>query len=384
MTMPLPLTPTTHFGIESVRVAPDACELKLSGELGFAETPELWGQLRRHLARARRRSRLDFDMSEVTQLDSGAAALLAHARADLHRRGVRSEFVRATVPIQEIIHLHHGDATVKRRHRRRARGMLDQLGLATARILFEVRVLFSFIGDLTVANLRVLARPRSANWRDLWPIMERAGADAVPIVALISFLVGLVSAAQSAAQLERYGANVFVADLVGLSMTRELGPLMTAIVVTGRSGAAFAAEIGSMKVNEEIDALRTMGFAPMPFLVLPRALALILMMPLLVLFSDALGIIGGLVVGVTRLDLSATTYMLRIADAVKVWDVSQGLLKGGLFALAIAVISSQQGLATRGGAAAVGRRTTGAVVGILFSLILIDAAFAVAVGAMGR
>ena len=374
----------TRFAIENVRLGRDNCELKLSGELGFAETPELWSALRGHVQRARRRSQLDFDMAEVTQLDSGAAALLAHARAQLHRRGVKSEFVRAPAPIQEIIHLHHGDGPVKRRYKRRARGMLDQVGQATERTFYEVRMLFSFIGDLTVENLRVLARPRSANWRDLWPIMERAGADAVPIVTLISFLVGLVSAAQSAAQLERYGANVFVADLVGLSMTRELGPLMTAIVVAGRSGAAFAAEIGTMKVNEEIDALRTMGLRPMPFLVLPRSLALMLMMPLLVLFSNALGILGGLVVGVTRLDLSAVTYLNRIADAVKLWDVGQGLLKGALFAVAIAVISCQQGLATSGGAAAVGHRTTSAVVGILFSLILIDAVFAVAVGAMGR
>ena len=380
----IPLKSTLRFQIESVRKSPDLCELKLSGELGFAETPELWGQLRRLLARARRRSQLDFDMSEVIQLDSGAAALLAHARSELQRRGVKSEFVRATEPIQEIIRLHHGDGPVKRRYKRRARGMLDQVGLATQRIAYEWRMLFSFIGDLTVANLRVLMRPRTANWRDLWPIMERAGADALPIVALISFLVGLVSAAQSAAQLERYGANVFVADLVGLSMTRELGPLMTAIVVAGRSGAAFAAEIGTMKVNEEIDALRTMGFEPMPFLVLPRSLALILMMPLLVLFADAMGILGGLVVGVTRLNLSATSYMHRIADAVQFWDISQGLVKASLFAMAIAVISCQQGLATSGGAASVGHRTTSAVVGILFSLILIDAAFAIAVGALGR
>ncbi len=384
MSTAMPLVPGQRFRIELVRSSATKCELKLSGELTFAETPELWSQLRRDLARAKRRSTLDFDMAEVTQLDSGAAALLAHARAELHRRGVGCELVRASEPIQEIIHLHHGDAEVKRRHRRRAPGMLDQVGRATERLFHEVRLLFAFIGELTLSHLRVLARPSIANWRELWPNMERAGADALPIVSLISFLVGLVSAAQSAAQLERYGANVFVADLVGLSMTRELGPLMTAIVVTGRSGAAFAAELGSMKVNEEIDALRAMGFAPMRFLVFPRALALLLMMPLLVLFSDALGILGGMLVGVSRLDLSAASYMNRIVDAVKVWDVGQGLLKSMLFAMAIAVISCQQGLATSGGASAVGHRTTKAVVGILFALILIDALFAVAVGAMGR
>lgn len=374
----------TRFQIEAIRHAPGNMELKLSGELGFAEASELWSQLRRLVGRARRRTQLDFDMARVTQLDSGAAALLVHTRSELQRRGVRSEFVGASDPVQEIIHLLHGDAAVKRRRGRRARGVLDQIGEAVVHTVGEARTLFAFIGELSLANLGVLRRPRSANWRDLFPIMERAGADALPIVALISFLVGLVSAAQSAAQLERYGANVFVADLVGLSMTRELGPLMTAIVVTGRSGAAFAAEIGSMRVNEEIDALRTMGFAPMRFLVLPRVLALLLMMPLLVLFSDAMGVLGGLVVGVTRLNLSSASYLHRVADAVHTWDLGSGLFKGAMFALAIAIISCQQGLATTGGAAAVGHRTTSAVVGILFSLILIDAVFAVALGALGR
>jgi phospholipid/cholesterol/gamma-HCH transport system permease protein len=384
MTMSAATSAPTRFSIEAVRHGPESCELKLTGELVFAETPELWEQLRPLLARTRRRSRLDFDMAAVTLLDSGAAALLTHARSELQRRGVHSEFMHATEPIQELISLHHGDHAVKRRRRRKAPGILDQLGTAAMRVFAEVRTLFAFVGEFTIANMRVLARPKSANWRELWPIMERAGADALPIVALISFLVGLVSAAQAAAQLERYGANVFVADLVGLSMVRELGPLMTAIVVTGRSGAAFAAHIGSMKVNEEIDALRTMGFGQMRFLVLPRVIGLLLMMPLLVLFADALGILGGMVVGVTRLDLSAVAYMNRIAAAVPAWDLGMGLFKSSLFAIAIAVISCQQGLATSGGASEVGRRTTGAVVGILFSLILIDAAFAVAVGAMGR
>jgi phospholipid/cholesterol/gamma-HCH transport system permease protein len=326
---------------------------------------------------------VDFDVGEVRRIDSGAAALLLHTRAELRRRGVDSEVVHASPEIEEIFQLHEEEGIAPPR-RPRAPSALDQIGRAVERMLLETRMLLGFIGDLTVSSLRVLARPQSANWRETWPTMERTGADALPIVGLISFLVGLVSAAQSAAQLERYGANVFVADLVGLSMTRELGPLMTAIVVTGRSGAAFTAEIGAMKVNEEIDALRTFGIAPMPFLVLPRAIALLLMLPLLALFSDVLGILGGLVVGVTRLGLSPAAYMNRIADAVQPWDIGQGMCKSAVFALAIAVIACHQGLAARGSAAAVGHRTTTAVVGILFSLILIDAAFALGMGVLGK
>jgi phospholipid/cholesterol/gamma-HCH transport system permease protein len=207
--------------------------------------------------------------------------------------------------------------------------------------------------------------------------MERTGADAVPIVILINFLVGFVMAFQGAVQLKQFGANIFVADLVGLSVTRELGPLMTAIIVCGRSGAAFAAELGSMKVSEEIDALRTMGFGAMRYLVLPRVVALILVIPLLTLMADFVGILGGLVVGLTTLDLSVAGYVNETRKALSVWDVYSGVIKSMVFGLAIALIACQQGLATTGGAEGVGRRTTASVVTILFSLILLDAGFTV-------
>jgi phospholipid/cholesterol/gamma-HCH transport system permease protein len=182
---------------------------------------------------------------------------------------------------------------------------------------------------------------------------------------------------QGAVQLKQFGANIFVADLVGLSVTRELGPLMTAIIVCGRSGAAFAAELGSMKVAEEIDALRTMGFGAMRYLVLPRALALILVMPLLTLLADLVGLLGGMVVGLTTLDLSVAGYITETRKALTLWDVYSGLIKSAVFALAIALIACQQGLATTGGAEGVGRRTTASVVTILFSLILLDAGFTI-------
>jgi phospholipid/cholesterol/gamma-HCH transport system permease protein len=249
-------------------------------------------------------------------------------------------------------------------------------------IFLEVQLVLAFLGTMVISGVGLLRSPRSANWRDLTPTMERTGADAVPIIVLINFLVGLVMAFQASVQLKQFGANIFVADLIGISMTRELGPLMTAIVICGRSGAAFAAELGSMKVNEEIDALRTMGFGPMRFLVMPRSLALMLVMPILTLLADAVGILGGLVVGLTSLDLTVTVYFTETQKAVKLWDVYSGLLKSVLFALAIALISCQQGLATTGGAEGVGRRTTAAVVTTLFTLILIDATYTVLLRAL--
>ncbi len=196
-------------------------------------------------------------------------------------------------------------------------------------------------------------------------------------MVLINFLIGFVMGFQSAVQLKQFGANIYVADLVGLSITRELGPLMTAIIVCGRSGAAFAAELGTMKVSEEIDALRTMGFGPLRFLVVPRILALFLAMPILVMLGDLVGIAGGLLVGVTSLDLTIMGYLNETQNSLHMWDVFQGVIKSGVFAVAIGIISCQQGLATTGGAEGVGRRTTAAVVSSLFALILIDAGFTV-------
>jgi phospholipid/cholesterol/gamma-HCH transport system permease protein len=188
---------------------------------------------------------------------------------------------------------------------------------------------------------------------------------------------------QSALQLRQFGASIYVADLVGVSMTRELGPLMTAIILCGRTGAAFSAELGTMKVSEEVDALRTLGFLPLPYLVMPRILGLMAVAPLLTLLADAIGITGGLVVGSTMLDITPRAYWVETLSAVKPWDIWSGSLKSVVFAGAIALIACQQGLATSGGAEGVGRRTTSAVVSILFMLILLDAVFTVLFGALG-
>jgi phospholipid/cholesterol/gamma-HCH transport system permease protein len=354
-----------------------ADELRFAGHLSFTDAGPLWTELRVHVDAAAGGTTLNFQMQDVERVDGGIMALLAHLRAELQQRGVKSEFHGAHAPIQEIIHLYRGDVRVGRRKERRPQGTLDQIGHATMAMIHEVQLVLAFLGSMVISGLALIRAPRSANWRDLSPTMERAGADAVPIILLINFLVGLVMAFQASVQLKQFGANIFVADLIGISVTRELGPLMTAIIICGRSGAAFAAELGSMKVNEEIDALRTMGLGPMRFLVLPRALALMLVMPLLTLLADFVGILGGLVVGLSSLDLTITSYFTETQKAVKLWDVYSGLIKSVLFALAIALICCQQGLATTGGAEGVGRRTTSAVVTTLFTLIVIDAVYTV-------
>jgi phospholipid/cholesterol/gamma-HCH transport system permease protein len=358
-------------------------DLRIEGRLTFADATQLWAELGTFERAAAAGQTLNLDMSRVERLDGGAMALLARLRTSLQQRGVHSEFVGAPAQVQAIIHLYGGDVTLGKLRRRRPRGTLDQLGQATVAILVELQLVAAFFGQMIVSGLGAIRAPRTVNWREVAPAMERNGADAVPIVVLINFLVGLGMAYQASRQLEHFGANLLVADLIGITVTRELGPLMTAIVLCGRSGAAFAAEIGSMRVNEEVDALRTMGFGPMRFLVLPRALALILVLPLLTLLADAAGMLGGLLVGTIHLRLTMTGYLNETIKAVSPLDVGTGLIKSAAFAVAIALIACQQGLATTGGAEGVGRRTTSSVVTTLFTLILIDAAFTVLFRAVG-
>src|SRR4051812_33132214 len=365
------------FAIEHIQSPGGAGEIRVRGTLRFDEAAPLWTALRQIEDGAARGQTLNFEMSAVERIDGGAMALLACLRAKLQRRGVKSELTAAGANVQQIIHLYGGDHAVGRLKRRRPLSTLDQLGRATVSILLEVKQVLAFFGQMVAAARGVLRSPRSANWRELPATMERAGADALPIVILINFLVGLAMALQTAGQLKQFGANILVADLIGISICRELGPLMTAIVVCGRSGAAFAAELGFMQVNEEIDALRTMGFGPMPYLVLPRSLALIIVVPLLAVFADVAGMLGGLVVGVTNLDLTARGYLNETLSAVTVWDIFSGVIKSVLFAFAVALIACQQGLATTGGAEGVGRRTTSTVVATMFSLILVDAVMSV-------
>ncbi len=209
-------------------------------------------------------------------------------------------------------------------------------------------------------------------WKATINQMVLIGYNAIPIVATICFFVGLIMAMQAAYQLERFGASIYVADLVGVSMTRELGPLLTAIIVAGRSGSAIAAEIGTMKVNEEIDALQTMGFNPVRFLVVPKLLALLVVLPCLVLIADLVGILGGFFLAIFNLDISFIRYFNQTAEALVMKDLITGLVKTFFFATIIAQVGSYQGLIVEGGAEGVGKSTTSSVVTSIFLIIIAD------------
>ncbi len=256
-------------------------------------------------------------------------------------------------------------------------GWVEKLGGATLDILNDLQGMLTFVGDVVLSLGLFLRKPSCLRTGDTLIHMQRVGADALPIVALISFLLGLIMAFMSAVQLEQFGANIYVASLVSLSMVRELGPIMTAIIVAGRSGSAFAAEIGSMRVAEEIDALTTMGFDITVFLVLPRLLATLLVQPILTLFSDLFAVMGGLVVGVTMLNLTTHGYMAQTIKTIDLNDMAWSMLKTMLFAILIAGTGCLRGFQVRGGADAVGRATTSSVVTSLFLIILTDSILAV-------
>jgi len=240
-----------------------------------------------------------------------------------------------------------------------------------------------FIGQVALALSRWVRGHRSFRKTDALLLAQQAGAEALPIVALIALLVGMILAFVGAVQLERFGASIYVADLVAIAMAREMGCMMTAIIMCGRTGASYAAALGTMKVNQELDAFAVFGISPMDFLVLPRLLALLAMMPLLTVFADVVGVLGGFVVAMSMLDLSAMEYWLETRNALSLTQFNAGLIKSVAFAVVIGVTACLRGLQCGTDAAAVGRATTSAVVTGITWIIATDAIFAVVYNALG-
>lgn len=264
-----------------------------------------------------------------------------------------------------------------------AEGPLTRLGRATTSLAAEAVGQLDFLGRSVATLAGELRHPGRLRWRSVLHHIGVTGVSALPIVGLLGVLMGIVVAYQGAGQLARYGANIFVVDLVGLSMLREFAPLVTAIIVAGRSGSAFAAQLGTMAVSEEIDALRALGLSPLSVLVLPRLLALVVVLPLLTAFADAMGLIGGMIMAAARLDVTFTSFLDRLPRAVSATTLMLGVGKAPVFACIVAVVGCYQGLKTAGGADAVGSQTTRSVVQSIFLVIVADAVFSVAFSMLG-
>jgi phospholipid/cholesterol/gamma-HCH transport system permease protein len=264
----------------------------------------------------------------------------------------------------------------------RAPGVLEAAGRNTSAALQEATALLAFLGESALAFAGCIAHPSRLRWRPILFNIRSAGVDALPIVGLLALMLGIVVAYQGADQLRQYGANIFVADLVGLSMLREFAPLITAIIIAGRSGSAYAAQIGTMEVTEEIDAMRTLGIAPIEMLVLPKLFALVIALPLLTAAADVLGVLGGMVMASAQLDVGYSEFIERFLKAVSTTTYLVGIGKAPVFAAIIAVVGCFQGFRTRGGADSVGRQTTRAVVQSIVLVIVADGLFSIAFSAL--
>jgi len=315
-----------------------------------------------------------YDAGEVTAMDTSGALLLQqsinglrHTGRKTSLRGLKPEFAQLLQIVEtQWPHLDNGAAV------RRA-GWAERLTrVAEHRSESAVHAL-AFLGESSVAFCRSLMRPHSIRWRALLRIVELDGVRALPITGLLTFLVGVVIAYQGAEQLRKFGTNIFIVDLVGISLLREIAPLIVAILIAGRSGSAYAAEIGTMKVTEELDAVRTLGISPMSLLVLPRSLALVIALPLLTVYADILGVFGGMLIASSQLNVSFAEFVARFEEAVSVRHFLIGLGKAPFFAAIIALVGCYQGLRIRGGVDDVGRHTTISVVQSIFLVIVFDA-----------
>jgi phospholipid/cholesterol/gamma-HCH transport system permease protein len=260
---------------------------------------------------------------------------------------------------------------------------LERIGNTAIGAGSSLTEMLAFLGDMTLTFIQLFRMNVRFRASDLFLLIQQAGAQALPIVTLISFLVGVILAFVGAVQLKQFGAQIYVADLVGIAMIREMGAMMTGIIMAGRTGAAFAAQLGTMKVTQEIDAFTTMGFSPLEFLVLPRVIALVLMMPLLCLYSDLVGVLGGAAIGVGMLDLSWTTYFRETSNAIGLGDVFGGVFKASVYGVLIALSGCLRGMQCGNSSSAVGDAATSAVVTGIVAIVVACGTFAVVFYVLG-
>ena len=323
------------------------------------------------------------DATALTALDTGGAWLLQKLLRRLHDAGCSVTLQGLPPAFEGLLAMTVLPPAAPPVPPQPPPSALAGLGRRSAAVAEEGLALLSFVGETALTFGRSLLQPSRLRWRPVLHNVRSAGLDALPIVGLLSFLLGIVVAYQGADQLRRYGANIFVVDLVGVSMLREFAPLITAIIVAGRSGSAYAAQIGTMAVTEEIDALRTLGIAPLELLVLPKVIALVIALPLLTVFADVMGVLGGMLMAQQQLGVSAVEFIERFEKAVSLSIYLVGLAKAPVFAGIIALVGCFQGLRTRGGADSVGLHTTRSVVQAIFLVIVADAAFSVAFSVLG-
>lgn len=366
------------------RTDQDTLLVRLAGDWRMDETQPPLAEVGQQLASSPTPRRLAFDTTALGDWDSTfltfllqISTLAEQSQIVIDRGGLPSG-VQEILTIAEAVP-EKADARIEE-HRP---PLLDRIGDGVIAATAAASDFVDFFGEVTESFGRLLRGTAQFRKRDLALEIQKAGADALGIVAVVAFLLGLILAFVGAVQLQQFGATIYVADLVGIAMVHDMGALITAIVIAGRSGAAYAAQLGSMKVNQEIDALTTLGISPIDFLVLPRVLALVLMMPMLTLYADLVGILGGLMVGTGMLGLTAQVYVQETLKAVSLTDLFGGLLKGAVYGTLVALAGCMRGIQSSRSASGVGDAATSAVVTAIVAIIAAAGVFAVAFYALG-
>lgn len=320
------------------------------------------------------------DLAGLTRLDTAGAHMIVKAERRLAAAGSAVELTGARPEHETLLHLVACDAArllppppgppwILR--------FLAGIGQSTVNAGHEARDLIGFVGLVVVTLARLAVKPWRLRLTSLVFSVEQVGFNAMPIIGLLSFLIGVVMAYQGADQLARFGAQIYVVNLLGISILRELGVLMTSIIVAGRSGSAFTAQLGSMKLREEIDAMRTIGLDPVEVLVLPRLLALVVALPILTFFSDIMGLLGGALMAWVSLDVPPRLFLTQLQQAIALHTFFVGMIKAPVFAMTIAIVGCYMGMKVSGSAESVGRMTTASVVLSIFLVIVIDAFFSI-------
>lgn len=321
------------------------------------------------------------DGAAITALDSAGAWLLLHLGRRVEATGAHMKlqsFRPSWLRLLDFVSDELSDAECSLAPRR-AMPLAERIeGIGDDLIRF-----LAFIGESVLSLLGAVRHPGRVRWQELFDDMWQTGVNALPIVGLLSFLMGVVIAYQGAVQLKLYGANIYIADLVGYSMLRELAPLLTAILICGRTGSAYAAKIGTMQVREEIAALQTIGIPPVDLLVLPKLLSLFLVMPLLTVYADVLAVFGGMVMSNAQLNIGFNAFIDRLKEAISYSTFMIGVGKAPVFAAIIAIVGCYQGFKVEGSAESVGRHTTISVVQSIFLVIIVDAMFSILFSLMG-
>jgi len=370
-------------GLEISPAGSDSLLLKLSGAWTLANPLPSSGDFEEALGTGESVRRVAFDTAGITEWDSGLLTFLLKIESQAGERHIEVEPEGLPEGVRRLLQLAAAVPPKATHKAEKPRNFIAVLGEQSLAFFSDAKATVTFVGESVQAFGALLRGKARFRGTDLALVLQDVGPAALPIVTLISFLVGLILAFVGAVQLEQFGAQIYVANLVGLAMAREMGAMMAGIIMAGRTGAAFAAQLGTMQVNEEIDAFKTLGIQPMEFLVLPRMLALMLMMPLLTIYANVVGILGGAVVGVNMLDLGATQYFNQTQTALGTEDFAVGLFKGSVFGVLIAIAGCMRGMQSGHSSAAVGVAATSAVVtGIVF-IIVTDGIFAVVFNALG-